>query len=171
MRLYIAADYDRREEAQEVAAVLRGDGHEITATWLEGDNEETYAHTPEDEASWAARDIQDIQRAEGLVVLTAPRNKPDHAGHHFEAGYCHAHRMPIFVLGPVPTCFYSLFWGADDVETLRDLIANPPEDPDTSARKRQEAAALQRLNFETAAKKRAARNQLARFRAEPEDVY
>jgi hypothetical protein len=162
MKLYVAADYDRREEAQMLAADLRGHGHKVIATWLDGEPEDAMTPSVQYRRDWADRDIKDIWQCEGLVVITEERGEPSHAGHHFETGFCHAHRMPVFVLGPSPTCFYDLFPHYQDVEGILRGINGWID----SAEERQanEAEALARANKEQERRARESRARVNQYR-------
>lgn len=143
MKLYIATKYGRLDEARELAATLRGVGHEVTSSWHEGEPEPDTGIpgqdlSPAEQAKVADKDLRDVCMADGLVLMTMARNATvREAGCHFEAGYAHALSMPIFVLGPASTCFYHKFplYVSDD-----ELVAGIAEYEDEKARQEAEHA-------------------------------
>ena len=88
LKVYIAARWDRREEARLLAHRLVEElGWEVTSSWLYP-GEEDEAATTEQQAKWAGRDIEDIERSALLILLTDERgSKTNGGGKDFEAGY------------------------------------------------------------------------------------
>ena len=113
MRFYVAAS-SRVEQIDRVRAfadALVDIGHTATSRWLDlvaaeqakgfaGDSD-----LPPDVASRAAAcDLNDIIRADGLVLLVPPVGVYSH-GAMFEAGYAHGIGKPVYSSGPPRSIF------------------------------------------------------------------
>lgn len=91
MRIYLAARYSRADEMQEVAAVLRDMGHEVTSRWHRGDHklEDYLVGTNEGldkQLSFANDDISDLYDADAVVNFAEPLRTPSRGGRLVEQG-------------------------------------------------------------------------------------
>ena len=112
INLYLAARFSRKEEMAGVADRLRNVDLNNIATWVTGAHD--YTGVPDEhipvsaQADFAAEDLQEIHRADIVMVFTDP---PGHGGSrggkHFEAGFALALGKPIVVIGPLENVFFS----------------------------------------------------------------
>lgn len=104
MKVYVAAMYGKRDYARDhVAAVLREAGHEVTARWLWEDE------PPGSERESAVKDLEDVARADAIVLLTNPiGTKYSGGGRHVEFGYALALGKHCFTVGEHETIFQYL---------------------------------------------------------------
>jgi hypothetical protein len=125
MRIYIAARFSRRDEMQEVAALLRARGHTITSRWIDGHEDEGGEYllggtNRELYATFAREDLEDVQQAETVVSFTEPPragNLRGRGGRHVEYGYALALEKRLIVVGPLENVFHCL----DCVTVCRDV--------------------------------------------------
>jgi nucleoside 2-deoxyribosyltransferase len=103
-----------------------------------------------------------MHKAEGLVLVSNSRGKDAGIGCHFEAGYMYAHRCPVFVYGPITTCFYDLCDQYEDVDDLFAGIAGYHETME--AQQSEEAEALARLRLEQATRANESLKRTSRYR-------
>ena len=102
MRIYLCGSYDRREEFDDYAAGLTILGHEVTARWLEG-NEDL---APERQAQM---DITDLLLADCLVTFTYKEGEgPSRGGRHVEFGIAWYANKRMIVVGPRENIFHHL---------------------------------------------------------------
>lgn len=101
MKIYVAAPYSMREDAQKTMKQLEDLGYEVTSTWLKiVDNED---------CETAEMDLADIERAHALVLLNPPEyaNKGN-GGRHVEFGYALACGKRLIVIGVKTNVFHQL---------------------------------------------------------------
>lgn len=126
MKVYLSAQWSRRDEIEGYAAVLRADGHEVVSRWhseLMGDDS---ANSVEDWAKWATADFDDIYKADCYASFTEPQGTLSRGGRHVEwgAALCMVKAMKdgiCVVVGPVESQFYAL--ASDVMEDFWDLRA------------------------------------------------
>jgi hypothetical protein len=116
-RIYIAARYGRRAQANALRVVLERIGHVVTARWVTGD------HQGAEDARAALEDIQDLDAADTLVALSETGEVPGQArgGRHVEFGYALAQGKRVIVLGPRENVFHHLP-GVEVVANVDDLV-------------------------------------------------
>lgn len=109
--IYLAAAYSRAAEMRTVADVLRGDGHEITARWIEGKHDVPPAGIEpgsREHDAWAAQDdLDDIDRSECIVSFTGGGNR-SRGGRHVEFGYGLARGLRMVIVGEREPVFHGL---------------------------------------------------------------
>ena len=110
MKVYLAAQYSRRDELRIYAAYLRQHGVEVTSHWLEetanlnGDITDTVFAR-----STAAIDIEDIERADAILFFAEdPLVGIKRGGRHVEFGYALALRKEIYTVGLLENVFHDL---------------------------------------------------------------
>ena len=92
--IYLAAMYSKMHEMQEVADRLKAAGHEITARWINGD-EETMT-----KEQAALMDLADIDFAKIVIAFALPpKTMFNGGGRHVEFGYAYACGKRIIVVG------------------------------------------------------------------------
>lgn len=142
MKVYIAAPYGARAQAQWCAAHLTG--HEVTSSWLGGTrpvDESTTCTAPalsdEQAARYAERDLADVARSDVLILLTASiaqisAGGAASGGRHVEVGYALALGKPVIVVGEPENLFHRsrLVYLAQTWEAAKFLLTNGDEETD-----------------------------------------
>lgn len=120
MKIYMAARYPRRFELQEEAKKLIAAGHEITSTWIYGQEEGmTYQEI-------ALMDLADIDRADMVMSFTELGSPPHvRGGRHVEFGYGLAKGKLCVTIGEWENVFHYTP-GVVVYDTTEDFIANKP---------------------------------------------
>lgn len=113
MKIYLAARYSRADEMQEVAAVLRDMGHDVTSRWHRGDHKlEDYLVGTEEgldkQLSFATDDINDLHDADCVVNFAEPLRTPSRGGRLVEQGLAIAWGMWTIKVGGHETVFDAL---------------------------------------------------------------
>jgi hypothetical protein len=119
VRVYLSGTTARIEELRRYADELRAAGAEIVSRWL-------WATGTASPATAAARDIEDLARADVMVAFT---QRPEAAhqgrgGRHVELGIALARGTPIIVIGPPEHVFHRLagVQAADEWPGACDLL-------------------------------------------------
>ena len=101
MKIYIAAPWVKRNDAQQLAASLSKEGFDVTSRW----------HVPAYVESSsrpvvALRDLEDIDRADALVLVTSLLDENIHGkGMYIEFGYALGKGKKVFRIGPSMSVF------------------------------------------------------------------
>jgi nucleoside 2-deoxyribosyltransferase len=99
---YFAARFSRRFELQGYRRDLRMIGHEVTARWIDSRDDD-------DGEMAAARDIADIELADGLISFAeAPRSVATRGGRHVELGVALALGKRVIAVGHRENVFFHL---------------------------------------------------------------
>ena len=114
MKIYLAAAYQRKLEMRGVRSVLQAMGHEITATWIDDENDSDgmswgQLQLPEDvvRGSAAAQlDLADILRSNMMISFTDAQLA--RGGRHVEFGVAYAWKKRMVVCGPREHVFHAL---------------------------------------------------------------
>lgn len=128
-RVYIAARFSRRQEANWLANQLKVAGCEIASRWVLPDCDHILATGLSAQAEdserrrFAIEDIQDLKRANWLVSLQEEPRSNGRGGRHVEFGYAVAAGIPITVTGPRETVFHHLP-GLEHYETKEQFLAD-----------------------------------------------
>lgn len=118
MRIYLAADYARKDEMHKKAAELRRHGHEVTSQWH--DNESPYAAADgfgtgrvgvdygniEAASDCALHDMADIRQCDMFVLFTT--GEKSRGGRHWETGYTTGQNKKVILIGPREHAFQCL---------------------------------------------------------------
>lgn len=118
MRIYLAADYARKDEMHKKAAELRRHGHSIVSRWH--DNESPYAaangfgtggmvvdrDNTKAAGDCALHDMADIRQCNMFVILTT--GEKSRGGRHWETGYATGQNKRVVVIGPREHAFQCL---------------------------------------------------------------
>ena len=104
MKVYIAALYSTNDNAAaEAVRQLVEAGHESTAQWING------AEETRTQAEAAVMDLEDVDRADALILLALPIGTLyKGGGRHFEMGYAVARGKKVIVVGDYETVFCHL---------------------------------------------------------------
>jgi nucleoside 2-deoxyribosyltransferase len=110
MRLYLAAQFSRRDELRNYGNELQKIGIDVTAEWLyEQSVGEAMGSNPAHTREIAQRDIRDIDRCNLLLLFTnGPEKLIVRGAHHFEAGYAYGRGINVITVGPQDNVFYYL---------------------------------------------------------------
>lgn len=103
MKIYIACH--SRELAQEFAASLKG--HEVTSRWHGKEFLPTGDHTVAERHAIAIEDLNDIKRADALVLIAGPDKYS--GGKFVEAGIAYGMGKPVYVVGRFENMLTYLF--------------------------------------------------------------
>ena len=158
MRIYLAAQFGRREELLEYATELRAAGHEVTSRWLAMHDNPPLAAEIElaadsidpEAATFAISDRTDVFRSEALIAFTEPlggRPFAGRGGRHVEIGWAQEWGKKIVAVGGVenpahvlPGVVHVSAWNVGEVRaalaaapgvTGRFKLGAPDPDPDT----------------------------------------
>jgi nucleoside 2-deoxyribosyltransferase len=111
VRVYLASQYGRRLELAKYRDEAVAAGIEVTANWLNGEEDKT----PEARQRYARIDLADIDACDILISFTEHRDAPTRrGGRHVEFGYalakgkevwCMPYRENIFMELPEVKCF------------------------------------------------------------------
>jgi nucleoside 2-deoxyribosyltransferase len=136
LKVYLAAQYARRDEMCIVAKHLQEVGVEVTSRWLaeqESLSSDMGDHSDDFYKTTAAIDLEDIDRADVLVFMAeSPLVGIKRGGRHVEFGYALAKGKRIFVIGFKENVFHYIpgvehFIGIEDVVHYIDLISHVEE--------------------------------------------
>lgn len=102
--VYLSSRFERRSELNGYRSELEAAGVEVTSRWLTDP-------TPElTDDAWqvlARKDVEDIRRAEGLVLFAEP-DRPGAGGRHVEFGIALGLGKRLLVVGAVENLFHRL---------------------------------------------------------------
>lgn len=119
MKLYLAGSWLRRDEIRKYADELKSIGIEITSRWLYSHGECT---SLEEEYSDALEDLDDIRKADALILFTSgPAGGYQTGGRHFETGYAWAKGLDLFIVGPRENIFHNLVSNFNVSENWEDF--------------------------------------------------
>lgn len=115
MKIYLAGPYQHKDKIINYANAARAVGIEITSSWLEEPHDskiELKDLTEEQHATYALRDLRDIDVADALVLFAVPPTDTPipRAGRHVEFGYALAQGLEIVVVGGKENIFHYLPW-------------------------------------------------------------
>lgn len=122
MKIYVAAPWVRRPEAIEAGEQFKAAGHDLTCHWFhhvtDGDPNDSTGVTcnPESIRQQAAEDIDDVMRADVLVVLNLQKSE----GKAVETGIAIAAGIPVISVGPRSNIFQAL---GHEVATVDEALA------------------------------------------------
>ena len=113
MKIYLAAQYRRREELCRYREELHNRGFLVTSRWLNGDHHMP-DHSPSDyqhaeNQRFAKEDLEDLELADVVISFTEPaRTGPSRGGRHVEFGYAQALEKICAVVGHRENVFHFL---------------------------------------------------------------
>lgn len=118
MKWYLAAKFSRREEMEKFAYDLPSVEHECIARWVYGgENGLTREQI-------AVLDLEDVAKADGIILFTHPRSEPQPGGGRFvEFGYAIALGKRLVVVGPKENVFMDTP-GVEMFDSWDDFITN-----------------------------------------------
>ncbi len=126
MKVYIAAPWVRREEAKAFGKRLLKEGHDVTSRWFyhEGplDNSVGRGVSPEVCKQQAREDIEDVRRADVLVVLNLEKSE----GKAVETGIALTCGIPVISVGQRSNIFQALGIEVPDTDVAIKVLARLP---------------------------------------------
>ena len=131
MKIYLAAQYRRKEEMKVVRRLLHEAGHICTSSWLKEPHDANITMdqcTTEDLRFFAEQDLDDIRRSDIFVIFSVDPLLPTvRGGRHVEMGYALGLGKPVYVVGPKENIFYYLP-GLKHFACISDLISGIKEE-------------------------------------------
>lgn len=110
MKVYLAAQYARRDELRTYREQLQARGIVVTSRWLDEKeplNSQMGQHSTEFYVETATIDLEDIDRADAVIFFSeSPLVGVVRGGRHVEFGYAFKANKPIFVIGPKENVFH-----------------------------------------------------------------
>lgn len=98
--VYLASKFSRREEMESYVPLFRNVGYDCVARWVFGGED---GLSRED---IAVLDLEDVAKADSLVIFTHERGEPQPGGGRFvEMGYALALGKEVHVIGPYENVF------------------------------------------------------------------
>lgn len=128
MRIYVAAPWVHKQDAQQAADYLASKGYEITSIWHHSHHAEDNAKDTVMMSLEAIQDVTDVMRAEAMVVLNLKKSE----GKAVEQGIAIACNIPVVVVGTEPSNVFQHLPSFSIVPTLDAAI----EELETLARNR-----------------------------------
>lgn len=114
MKIYIAARFSKRPEANELAQHLKTLGHSITSRWVLPDSDHVVPTGMSKQAAdserrrFAMEDIEDVQACDWMIsFMEEPRNN-SRGGRHVEFGVALGLGKKLTIIGPRETVFHHL---------------------------------------------------------------
>jgi hypothetical protein len=109
--VYIAAQYERKEEMRKYRDELQAMGITTTSRWLDGNNQEEGLGADDLNATpWrgmphAVLDTEDVMKADTFIMFTSGLGR---GGHHTELGMALTTNKEIFLIGKRENVFHCL---------------------------------------------------------------
>lgn len=114
MKIYMAARFSKRSEANRIGNLLKERGHTIVSRWSlpESDHVKKTGLSEMAEASerrrFAIEDLEDIKKCDCIVSIMEEPRSNGRGGRHVEFGYGLALDKIMIVIGPKETVFHNL---------------------------------------------------------------
>lgn len=106
MKIYIAHNFDARIHLRDTIRLFKSLGHEITSTWITDDSHMEGGHSRQHSA---LVDLQDIDRADALLLFIDQFSESPGRGKYVELGYALGTGKKCFIYGSNWGCiFYHL---------------------------------------------------------------
>lgn len=120
--VYVAARFERQDEARVVADQLEANGYSTRCRWIYAAG--TAMVDPALARLWAQRDLNDLDAADVYLLLSD--DVLGRGGKDFEGGYAFARRKRLVVVGPPAHVFHHLpgVCHVKDLPTFRFLYLN-----------------------------------------------
>jgi nucleoside 2-deoxyribosyltransferase len=123
MRIYLASRFYRRAEMQNVAISLEREGHEVTSRWiLSNDIEADIERGAGRLAQLADEDLEDVRRAEVIVLFGETEKAAFSGGRFVEFGYALALGKIAYLVGSAENIF-AYWYGVNRVRDVEELIS------------------------------------------------
>lgn len=120
MKIYLAAGYQRLTEIAGYACQLEELGHDITSSWLAGDDGLTFESPVQVLFDTAKKDLADVSIADALILFTLEDPLRAVTGGCFvEYGFAMGHGIPVFLVGRKANIFC---WLANHFGTWEECL-------------------------------------------------
>lgn len=127
MKIYIAARFSKRPEANQLARELMDVGHAITSRWVKPDSDHVTPTGLSKQAADAERqrfaleDLEDVIACDCCVsLMEEPRNN-SRGGRHVEFGIAVGLKKKLVIIGPRETVFHHLP-EVEHYDTVEDFL-------------------------------------------------
>lgn len=116
MKIYIAARFSKRHEANQLANHLQDLGHEITSRWVLPGSDHVVPTGMSEQAAdserqrFALEDLEDVISADCCISLMEEPRGNGRGGRHIEFGIAVALHHRLMIVGPRETVFHHLPW-------------------------------------------------------------
>jgi|SRR6185312_14622810 len=113
LNIYLAAQYERKDEMRTVRDRLEAMGYKVTSRWIdqldqdEGLGHEILTADPTRGRPYAYKDIEDIDACELFILFTSGTGG-GRGGYHTEFGYALARAKEIILVGPRENVFHTM---------------------------------------------------------------
>ncbi len=117
-KIYIAARFSRRPEANTLARALMALGHTITSRWVKPETDHVIPTGTSEQAAdserrrFAMEDVEDVLACDWMISLMEEPRSNGRGGRHIEFGMALALGKRLTCIGPRETVFHHL----DEVE-------------------------------------------------------
>lgn len=114
MKIYIAARFSKRPEANALAQKLQNMGHTITSRWVKPDSDHVTPTGLSEQAANAERerfaleDMEDVLACDCCISLMEPPRSNSRGGRHVEFGIALGLDKMMIIIGPRETVFHHL---------------------------------------------------------------
>ena len=114
MKIYLAARFSRRHEVHTLGQDLQALGHTIVSRWSRPDDDHVLPTGLSEQASddarrrFALEDMEDLHKANCLILLGEPPRNNSRGGHLVEFGVALGLGLRVMVVGPRGTVFHCL---------------------------------------------------------------
>lgn len=114
MKIYIAARFSKRPEANRLAHMLIVKHHTITSRWVKPECDHVMPTGLSSQAKYderqkfAKEDLDDIDACDWMISLTEKPRGNGRGGRHVEFGYALASGKILTIIGPRETVFHHL---------------------------------------------------------------
>lgn len=128
-RIYIAARFSRRPEANALANKLKALGYVITSRWVLPDSDHVLPTGLSEQAAdserqrFAEEDINDVLHANWLISLQEEPRSNGRGGRHVEFGYALGIGIRVSAIGPRETVFHHLV-EVEHFDTVESFLAS-----------------------------------------------
>ena len=118
MRIYLSACWDRRAELVAVRELLRADGHEVVARWLD---EKDDVRTNRERTAAARHCIEDITECGPFVAFTEFGGRVERGGRWVELGVALEQGCRVIICGPREENIFHHMETTEQVNTVAEL--------------------------------------------------
>jgi nucleoside 2-deoxyribosyltransferase len=117
VKIYIAHNYSARILLRDTVSILQKMGHQVASQWITDDAHEGVNHEA------ARMDLDDIDRADALLLFVDQIGDTSGKGKYIEMGYAMGTHKPVILIGKDDGCvFYHLAdCGMRRIQSLEEL--------------------------------------------------
>lgn len=120
MKIYLAANFRARVFLKKLIPLFEDKGHEITSRWIT--HEDHVAETVETKVKSAKEDVEDVYRAEAIVLFADQYGPRPARGKYVELGLALAKKKKIYIVGQERDCIFywlpEVQWFKNEVDLL-----------------------------------------------------